>query len=387
MTHLKRVSVLSLVLASFFVFTTVQSTMAGGTPSTQNPTDAITNTAIISYNVGGISQTPVDSETSFYVDKKIDLTVASDDGGYVQVIPAPPTGTAPEYALSFIITNTGNDPQDFALSVNQLSTGDSILDWVGLDSFDANIPTARFYLDSVNDGSYDGDETNIEFIDELVVDTPIRVFVVASIPPMNTATPEITNNAIAGIMLTATAHAGGTSGGTIGAPLTATPDTTANTIDAVDIVFADGNNPYVTTDTNRDASFAAVGAYQIASAMLTITKTSEVIYDPVNTTNNPKAIPGAVVEYTITITNDINAGAPASNISLLDDLTEEIVANSTLAFVTSGHSQAYAGGDISVTLSSGGTTFVGFSGNTISVNGITLNADESATIQFRVVIQ
>lgn len=59
-------------------------------------------------------------------------------------------------------------------------------------------------------------------------------------------------------------------------------------------------------------------------ALLEISKTSSVISDPVNGTNNPKAIPGAVVEYAITVRN-VGAGTvDASSIVLLDVMPPEM---------------------------------------------------------------
>jgi hypothetical protein len=53
-------------------------------------------------------------------------------------------------------------------------------------------------------------------------------------------------------------------------------------------------------------------------AALVTTKTSEVISDPVNGTVNPKLIPGAIVEYAITVRN-VGAGRPDSgSITILD---------------------------------------------------------------------
>ncbi|MFM7379404.1 MAG: hypothetical protein ACKO1O_14965 [Erythrobacter sp.] len=57
---------------------------------------------------------------------------------------------------------------------------------------------------------------------------------------------------------------------------------------------------------------------RLAAALLEISKISTVISDPVNGTTNPKAIPGAVVEYAITVRN-VGAGTfDASSIVLLD---------------------------------------------------------------------
>ncbi|WP_285713771.1 CshA/CshB family fibrillar adhesin-related protein [Erythrobacter oryzae] len=61
-----------------------------------------------------------------------------------------------------------------------------------------------------------------------------------------------------------------------------------------------------------------------AAALLEISKVSTVISDPVNGTTNPKAIPGAVVEYAITVRN-VGAGTvDASSIVLLDVMPAEM---------------------------------------------------------------
>lgn len=57
-----------------------------------------------------------------------------------------------------------------------------------------------------------------------------------------------------------------------------------------------------------------------STALLTIDKQSSVISDPVNGTVNPKQIPGAIVEYAITVTNVGNLAVDASSIVLTDPL-------------------------------------------------------------------
>lgn len=67
-----------------------------------------------------------------------------------------------------------------------------------------------------------------------------------------------------------------------------------------------------------DAITCTITNTRRAAALLEISKTSTVISDPVNGTTNPKAIPGAVVEYAITVRN-VGAGTvDASSIVLLD---------------------------------------------------------------------
>lgn len=60
------------------------------------------------------------------------------------------------------------------------------------------------------------------------------------------------------------------------------------------------------------------------TAVLIVAKTSTVISDPVNGTANPKLIPGAIVEYAITVRNAGTDEVDASSIAILDVLPEEV---------------------------------------------------------------
>ena len=85
----------------------------------------------------------------------------------------------------------------------------------------------------------------------------------------------------------------------------------------VDIVFGDAG---------RDATETADDQYFVTSAALTISKTSAVISDPFNgTAPTRKAIPGAVIEYVVTIAN--TGAAAAGSVQLSDTL------DANLAFV------------------------------------------------------
>jgi uncharacterized repeat protein (TIGR01451 family) len=57
---------------------------------------------------------------------------------------------------------------------------------------------------------------------------------------------------------------------------------------------------------------------RLSTAVLTVDKTSVVISDPVNGTVNPKAIPGAIIEYEITVTNAGARVVDSSSIVILD---------------------------------------------------------------------
>src|SRR3546814_7758682 len=122
-----------------------------------------------------------------------------------------------------------NETLDFALVATQIAGGTA--SHGGTDSFNAS--NVRIYRDNSSSGaigSWDAGDTLITgYVDELVVDTAIRLFVVADIPA------GLANNAVAGVTLRATAREGGGIG-TQGAAITET--TGANTA-GKDTVFAD----------------------------------------------------------------------------------------------------------------------------------------------------
>lgn len=75
-------------------------------------------------------------------------------------------------------------------------------------------------------------------------------------------------------------------------------------------------NEYPTGGTDADASR---GVFQ-TGPMLSMTKTTAVQSDPINSTTNPKAVPGAVLRYTITVQNDATSSADGNNVVINDPI-------------------------------------------------------------------
>lgn len=90
---------------------------AAGTPAGT----LITNTATLSYSIGGVPETPiVSAPASLQVAEIINLTLVWQDGGPVSVA-SPDTNDA----LTFLLTNTGNGAERFSFTRNNLLAGDN----------------------------------------------------------------------------------------------------------------------------------------------------------------------------------------------------------------------------------------------------------------------
>ncbi|QCB55100.1 DUF11 domain-containing protein [Sphingopyxis sp. PAMC25046] len=252
----------------------------------------ITNTATVDYQVGGVAQGQQSASNNFTVDRKINLLVEEVGNVTTNVVPGQTNAVT-----TFQLTNSSNETLDFALVASQLAGGTAAHG--GADSFD--VTNLRIYRDNTvtgTVGSWDvGDTLLTGFVDELVVDTAIRLFVVADVPGA------LANNGVAGVTLRATAREGGTSGSQGAAIIETTGANTAGK----DTVFADTAG--VAGDAARDGSHSDNDDYTVQTATLAVTKTSRVISDPFNNTTNPKLIPGAVVEYCIAVANSGSAAA------------------------------------------------------------------------------
>ncbi len=261
----------------------------------------ITNNVSVSYQVGGVAQNAVSASNSFLVDRKINLIVSESSGSATTVSP----GQAGAVTV-FTVTNGSNDTVDLGLSALQQTGGAALFG--GTDSFD--VTGALTYRETNSVAGLQigvGGDTAVTYLDEVAADANVTVSVVGTVPL------GLSTGAVATVTLTATAQAGGTAN-VPGLVLTET--TGANTA-GVDTVFADtlatGGN------TARDGKALDRGDYKVAAAAITATKNSLVIYDPVNLTTNPKMIPGAIVQYCITVSN-ATGSATATNVTLSDIL-------------------------------------------------------------------
>lgn len=363
---------LGLAAAGMLAWTAAPNVYGAGTAA--NTT--ISNAATINYKVNSIDQDAVTSNTAtFKVDRKVNLTVATTEVAAVSVTPGS-TGRV----LKFTVTNTGNDTFDYTLAATAAAGGAAAFG--GTDNINAS--AVSIYVDGNANGVYNAGVDTATSIDNLAADGAATVFIVA-----NFATG-LSNNDIASYHLLVTAK------GSDGSALT--QDTDGDTAGTVENVFADAQGSDTSNDAARDAKHSAQADYKVSTATLTVSKSSTVISDPINNTTNPLAIPGAVVEYTITISNGAGA-ATATNIAVTDSLATEI-GNGTIAFNTNTYAAGKgiqvtspninAGVALALTNAGGGDDQGDWNvtgANTVTVTGISLAAGESATVKFRVTIQ
>jgi uncharacterized repeat protein (TIGR01451 family) len=339
----------------------------------------VSNRATVNYTVGTVAQAPIESSptgnsnpgvgngasTTFVVDNRINLNVTELSGNATVVSPG-----QPNVVTAFTVTNTGNATQGYQLSASNLVGGA-----VFGNTDNTDVSNLRVFVDNPGAGGtagvYDAAFDSATSVNTLAEDGSAVVFIVSDVPVA------ATNGQFSNVRLQARTAVAGTNGATLETE-TAGADTAG-----VDIVFGDAG---------RDALQTADDQYSVQSAALTITKTSTLISDPFNGTTNPKSIPGAVVEYVVSIAN--TGTVSAGSIQLSDTL------DGSLAFAAGQYNGGLA--DVQIQVGAAPATFCvaesgadsngdgcNRAGQTLNVNptaSITVLAAQTATVRFRATI-
>ena len=235
----------------------------------------INNVATATFSLPGGGSGSVDSNiVSLTVDELLDVSVAWSDGGDVTVSPG-----ATGRVLTYLVTNSGNGSEAFALSARNALSG---------DDFD---PSAfAIYLDSNNDGDYDPgiDQAYVAGSNDpvLAADGSLSVFIVSSI-----AAGEV-DGSRAGMDLIATANTGSGAPGT-----TFAGQGTGGGNAVVGATGADGLDD---------------GYYGVSAATVSLVK-SATVTDPFGGTN---AVPGSTINYTLIAT--VNGSGSLANLEIGD---------------------------------------------------------------------
>jgi len=365
----------------------------------------ITNNAQLTYQVGSVTQNVQSNSATFKVDNVVRLTVQASDS-----LPTSVALGATGQVLQFTVTNTGNTAQDYALTPTQVVGGTITLGSTYTDTFNAN--SCQVFVETAGGTGYQAGSDTATKISNLAPDASQTVYVVCTIPSSGPA-----NGEAAIVALTAeTAEAG--SCATTCALMQETVG--GNTVD-VDVVFGD---LATALDGARNGKDIARDAY-VLEAALTIVKNVTLLCDPFNGNSNPKHVPGAYVQYAITVSNGSTTNtatlttiadtlpigpAPANNprLSFDPDLrtqasscaTPEILAGSGFKLNCTGGSRSCASTSQYFTGASDSDA-VTVSGQSVSINGLTLlpaegagayaagalKPGESLTVRFNAIIQ
>ena len=310
------------------------------------------------------------TSTSFVVDRKVLHSVVRNSEEFVTA----DNGSTAK-VIQFTVTNTGNSSVDYLFSTEQPTN----------DGF--NVENVQVFVESGATAGYQAAEDTATFIvaqsADATDDANARVvYVVADMPAADQS-----NDAIADVYLIATAAEGGvadnalTPGDESQAPtalFAADDGSAADDLDAVQNVYVDAGNTSVTGDSDRDGNASALGSYKAtASAVLTVLKTSIVISDPVNGTSNAKRIPGAVVQWTLVISNAANS-APATGVTISDTI------DATVTEYNAGSAKIAVNSGEATTLDNVDTTDAATLGFTITD---AINGGDTVTITYTVTIQ
>ena len=283
----KKIGAIALFLA--LCYPAGQSAYALGTPSGTS----IINTATATYDDGGTTITRTASAPAVVVDNRVNLTVTKNAD--VTVVPG-----STDQALFFTVTNEGNTTQRYALTAT--NSAGIVMDNV------------RIYLDNGTDpGVWDAGDTlyvDAGTFEDVLADGTLQILIVADTP--GTAISGET----ADYQLIATTVDSGTTNVTVA---TVGPNTPG-----VDVIFADIAGT-AAGDGVRTGDHSATGIYTVNLLSLNLSKSVVVTWDPTNLFVTPKAIPGAILTYTITASVS-GVGTAASVV-----ITDPIPANSTYA--------------------------------------------------------
>jgi len=295
------------------------------------------NKATLSYDVAGSAQSNVEAVADVVVDVKLSFTLtATDDAVNASTLYNLNGDANAQFYLAgeFNLSNSGNTDTTFDLTSSELSGGQ--VSSITEDAIDnINLSNNGTYLLYQESGDSEGlDSSDIQITDGKISrdkddTTGIKIYVVA--PQAAVVGKE---KDILGVILTAKAASVITKGtwtppvdgNGAGSYATDVPRNVNDNADesnggnaVIDFVFAtaSGDNSAEAQDALLLA-FPSFGTDPDDENKNGFVKTAVVVYDPINETTSPKAIPGAIVKYTITLEN-VGSQA-AQNVNLSDPI-------------------------------------------------------------------
>lgn len=277
-----------------------------------------TGLTLVSDPLGNSDLSGTGAPTTFEVDRKIDLSVSLTTSA--TAVPG-----EDDVVVEFLVTNDTNDTMDFILQAEADGAGLTLVntgltDPGGSELTATDAPPA--YLVFVENGSnagYQVGEDTATVVDDLATSGTAIVYVVIDLANGTAMAADdylfVSLVARAADSTTGILIAGDSNGYKADNTAQVPGDATADVTGSVDNVFADGASllaytgaAFEAADKERNGQLSATGLIVIDSG-LEITKDVTTIFDTLNQDTSPKAIPGAYLQYTITIENLSTAAA------------------------------------------------------------------------------
>lgn len=236
------------------------SVQAAGTAAGTN----ITNKATATYTINGNNVTADSNTTTVKVAEIINLSAAWQDASNIPAYPGDSNKV-----LTYKVSNTGNGTEGFVLSANVAVAG---------DDFNPALSGNGIYLDANGNGVYDSGTDTLYTAGtndpNLTADGYVTVFVLCDIPS-------------------------GLSDGNLGfVSLTANSKTSGVSVAAGTVYAGGGDGGVDAVIGGTGGSATQTGKYQVAVITVSVVK-SAAVSDQFGGT---KPVPGATIQYTITVT-------------------------------------------------------------------------------------
>tara|TARA_B100001063_G_scaffold124182_1_gene116087 strand:- start:364 stop:1449 length:1086 start_codon:yes stop_codon:yes gene_type:complete len=272
----------------------------------------VSNTANLSYTSGTDARTATSEVVTFNVDRKVTFNLSGPATADKTVVPGDTTTSV------YTLTNNSNAPVDYAIT----------------PPAETNV---TYIIDANNNGVVDTGETTITN-----GDTPDLI----ALSTADGATPSVSiivqvvtaANAVDGDSTTYSLQATAVepTGSTIGTPGTGIVPTDADAEWTPLIVQTIVDNSADNAN-NQGILRTETGTFTVGAAIIALTKAVKVISDPItdvllltDPTAKAKAIPGAIVQYTLTV---MNTGSAPATVQLTDLLSENFTNTATAASV------------------------------------------------------
>lgn len=315
--------------------------LAAGTLAGTN----IQNAASVDYKVNAIAQRALTASETVKVDRVISATATLLNPNFPTVYPGQKGA-----ALAFRITNTSNAPVSIAPGHVQLIASTFYPSYT------------KTFLDD-GDGIFDPAKDKIATVDstDLPVTPPdgsVVAFLVINVPTYAANDERSVYRALFYIR---------------------EPNLSGSAVTQYIIPYNGPNTADVDTVVVDNMVEVSPVGFRAASPTITTTRTNRVVWDPTNGATNPKAIPGALIEYCLALQNEAGS-ADAADVVATDTLGSSLTYDADYGVYQNG---TIAGDG---TCNADGVKAGTFANGTVSGAIGTLPAGETRTVRYRATI-